>query len=47
MKQHPNILQEIKTTKTIRVLRVDLKNWHVHDKLSPNLEPMVNDVQMS
>jgi len=32
MKQHPNILQETKRTKTIRVSRVDLKNRHVYDK---------------
>jgi hypothetical protein len=40
------ILQEMKTTKTKRISKVDAKRL-VYEELSLNLEPNVNDVQLS
>jgi hypothetical protein len=41
-----NILQEMKTTERKWISKVDAKQTR-YDELSPNLEPKVNDVQLS
>jgi len=41
-----NQLQEMKTTENKWISKVDAKKTHL-DELSPNLEPKVNDVQLS
>ena len=41
-----NKVQEMKTTETKRISKVDAKQTRLR-RLSPNLEPKVNDVQLS
>jgi len=40
-----DILQEMKITEIKWISKVDAKQTLVYDKLSPNLEPNVNDAQ--